>query len=140
VHSLLVKPELELRDRDNDVLRIAAFMQGQIVAVAYQTEKLDELPEALWLNDIVGCSAANPVGILAGKTPNSEDKGKLICSCFQVGEKQICAAIADGANTAEDLGKALQCGTNCGSCIPELRSLIASSKTSDTDEADLALA
>ena len=122
---------LELFDRENQTLRIAAFTEGKIVAVAYQTEKADELPEALWLNDIVGSSASNPVGVLAGKTPNSEDKGKLICSCFQIGEKQICAAIKNGADSAEKLGETLKCGTNCGSCIPELRALIATTQTED---------
>jgi assimilatory nitrate reductase catalytic subunit len=42
-----------------------------------------------------------------------------------VGEKRIRQAMKEGANSVESLGKALNCGTNCGSCIPELRALIA---------------
>ena len=48
----------------------------------------------------------------------------IICSCFQVGEKTIKEAINSGqCQSVEALGKALKCGTNCGSCIPELKAL-----------------
>lgn len=50
---------------------------------------------------------------------------RVICSCFRVTEQQISAAIDKGARSAEDLGRALRCGTNCGSCIPELKQLLA---------------
>lgn len=46
-----------------------------------------------------------------------------------VGEKAICAAIASGCDTPAALGKQLGCGTQCGSCVPELRALIAASLT-----------
>lgn len=52
-------------------------------------------------------------------------KGKTICSCFKIGEKQIVDAIInDGDDTVSQLGERLQCGTNCGSCKSELKSLI----------------
>jgi assimilatory nitrate reductase catalytic subunit len=50
--------------------------------------------------------------------------GNLVCSCFQVGDRQIQKAIEQGADSVEALGQALQCGTNCGSCLPEIRSLL----------------
>ena len=53
------------------------------------------------------------------------DVGKLICSCYKVSEKSITEAIEGGAHSAEALGKQLQCGTNCGSCVPELNHLIS---------------
>ena len=49
---------------------------------------------------------------------------KSVCSCFKVGEAQIRAAVAAGATLA-GLQKDLKCGTNCGSCVPELRRLAA---------------
>jgi len=48
----------------------------------------------------------------------------VVCSCFGVGEKQIAAAIGAGAGTVEALGEKLRCGTNCGSCTPELKAAI----------------
>jgi assimilatory nitrate reductase catalytic subunit len=50
-----------------------------------------------------------------------------VCSCFGVGRNRIVAAIRSGCDSAEALGRKLQCGTNCGSCIPELKTLITSS-------------
>ncbi|MCT4713623.1 nitrate reductase [Enterobacteriaceae bacterium H18W14] len=68
--------------------------------------------------------------LLAGKAPGAvNDTGKTICSCFGVGEKTILAAIATGCQSVTMLGEKLQCGTNCGSCIPELRALLT--KTAD---------
>ncbi|WP_366935618.1 (2Fe-2S)-binding protein [uncultured Microbulbifer sp.] len=34
------------------------------------------------------------------------------------------AAIADGAATVDELGELLGCGTNCGSCKPEISALL----------------
>jgi assimilatory nitrate reductase catalytic subunit len=49
---------------------------------------------------------------------------RAVCACFKVGESQIRAALAAGATFA-GLQKNLKCGTNCGSCVPELRRLAA---------------
>ena len=63
--------------------------------------------------------------LLAGVPPQGEDAGKLVCACFGVGEKTICRAIAEhGLTSPEQVGEILQAGTNCGSCIPEIRALI----------------
>ena len=42
-----------------------------------------------------------------------------------VGRSTICDAIAAGARTASEIGVQLKAGTNCGSCIPEMKRLIA---------------
>jgi assimilatory nitrate reductase catalytic subunit len=49
---------------------------------------------------------------------------RSVCACFKVGESEIRAAVAAGATLA-GLQKDLKCGTNCGSCVPELRRLAA---------------
>ncbi|HLX80340.1 MAG TPA: nitrite reductase small subunit NirD [Burkholderiales bacterium] len=49
---------------------------------------------------------------------------RSVCACFNVGEAAILAAVAAGA-TLSALQKALKCGANCGSCVPELRRLAA---------------
>ncbi|MBM7233475.1 nitrate reductase [Enterobacter roggenkampii] len=51
------------------------------------------------------------------------DPGRIICSCFSVGEKAIREAIAGGCDSVTALGAKLRCGTNCGSCVPELKGL-----------------
>ena len=51
--------------------------------------------------------------------------GPIVCACFGVGRATICDAIAGGALTAAEIGAKLKAGTNCGSCLPELKQLIA---------------
>ena len=53
-----------------------------------------------------------------------QDVGAIVCSCFTVGRKQIEAAIRDGADSVEAIGRSLKAGTNCGSCKPELGKLL----------------
>ena len=55
-------------------------------------------------------------------------RGRQVCSCFDVGEAQI-AGVLDHAAGAVDaklaqLQAELRCGTNCGSCLPELRRIV----------------
>jgi len=69
--------------------------------------------------------AATRHALLAGRAALAQPpQGKIICSCFNVGETAIRAAITAGCDSTAALGKALRCGTNCGSCLPELRALL----------------
>jgi assimilatory nitrate reductase catalytic subunit len=54
----------------------------------------------------------------------AEDDGAVICACFGVGAKAISAAIAQGCDSPRAVGAKLRAGTNCGSCIPEIKRLI----------------
>ncbi|MCE6966234.1 nitrate reductase [Enterobacter sp. MW07] len=64
--------------------------------------------------------------LLSGQGANERPaQGRIVCSCFSVGEEAIRQAIAGGCESAIALGAALRCGTNCGSCIPELKGLLA---------------
>jgi assimilatory nitrate reductase catalytic subunit len=40
------------------------------------------------------------------------------------GETAILEAIQSGCATATDIGARLKAGTNCGSCVPELKALL----------------
>ncbi|MFG1301113.1 molybdopterin-dependent oxidoreductase [Xanthobacter sp. V3C-3] len=51
--------------------------------------------------------------------------GPLVCACFGVPRDDILGAIASGALDAAAVGEKLKAGTNCGSCLPEIRRLIA---------------
>lgn len=49
--------------------------------------------------------------------------GKVICSCLNVAENDIIDLISLGGNLPA-LQSKLKCGTECGSCVPELKRLI----------------
>jgi assimilatory nitrate reductase catalytic subunit len=64
--------------------------------------------------------------LLSGKSADGlASAGPIVCACFGVGRTTICNAIAAGAHSAAEIGATLKAGTNCGSCIPELKRLIA---------------
>jgi assimilatory nitrate reductase catalytic subunit len=50
-------------------------------------------------------------------------RGRIVCNCHGVAESEIRAGIARGCGL-EELQQALRCGTNCGSCLPELRRML----------------
>jgi assimilatory nitrate reductase catalytic subunit len=54
-------------------------------------------------------------------------RGHVICNCLNVAEPDIVAAIVAGADLAALQGT-LKCGTECGSCVPELKRLIAGNR------------
>src|SRR5712671_4576115 len=69
--------------------------------------------------------------LLSGKsTDGLESCGPIVCACFGVGRTTICDAIAAGAGTVAEIGARLKAGTNCGSCIPEMKRLIAQTAVS----------
>ena len=66
---------------------------------------------------------------------NIADPGPILCSCFDVGVNTILTAIeSQGLTTVEAIGEALQAGTNCGSCRPEIATLLAKFKIPEAAE------
>ena len=53
--------------------------------------------------------------------------GPIVCACFGVGRNTIGDAIKAGACSVPAIGASLKAGTNCGSCIPELKRMLAQS-------------
>ncbi|PCF93826.1 nitrate reductase [Vreelandella nigrificans] len=86
-----------------------------------------ELPGLAWLEARFGdevLSDKHRRRLLAGCDDGAVDAGPIVCSCHQVGQVTIANAIRAGDISIEALGARLACGTQCGSCIPELKSLI----------------
>ena len=88
-----------------------------------------QLPPRDWLVSLFGLEildAATRAGMLAGVPPKGQkETGRQVCACFGVGEATICDAIRAGCGSVEALGARLKAGTNCGSCVPELKMLLA---------------
>jgi assimilatory nitrate reductase catalytic subunit len=90
------------------------------------------LPSRTWLATLFGSPKlgdADRLAILAGRAPKGAlESGPVVCSCFAVGRSTLLRAIrSDRLVSVEQIGKALHAGTNCGSCIPELKGLLAES-------------
>jgi assimilatory nitrate reductase catalytic subunit len=67
--------------------------------------------------------------LLAPAPPESFElkASKTLCTCFGVSEAEISESLAralgDGPARLAAVQEALRCGTNCGSCVPELKRL-----------------
>jgi assimilatory nitrate reductase catalytic subunit len=84
-----------------------------------------------WLKEIMAQGAAadtvRPWVLAPVSSPplGSRSRGRIVCNCVDVAEQDICSAIARGADFAT-LRATLKCGTECGSCIPEVKKLVGS--------------
>lgn len=59
-----------------------------------------------------------------------QEPAELICSCFRVNSKQINAVLDSGeCNSVAQLKSRLKCGTNCGSCLPQIEQLVQHRQT-----------
>lgn len=133
---LLAAPEgaecLELADPGRGVWRFASLVDGRLEAfllIAVAGSAAASFPSRDALEALLGDPVAEHArpGLLAGAqgrlrvAPN----GRTVCACFAVGLATLRSAVADQHLTSvAEIGAALRAGTNCGSCIPELREIL----------------
>jgi assimilatory nitrate reductase catalytic subunit len=107
-----------------------AWFEGEKLQAAIYIDCRPTLPDRAWLGKLFAggkLSAALRASLLAGRALEGSDPGPLVCSCFGVGRNAIAACARElgaGASAAE-IGKRLKCGTNCGSCVPEIQQIMA---------------
>ncbi len=99
----------------------AFLLAGDTSAQAWITTLLqDELPADAYGRLLLLPGAKPPVAV--------QTQGRQVCSCFNVSETAIEQHLARSSGPDGDrlvsLQQALQCGTNCGSCLPELKRLV----------------
>jgi assimilatory nitrate reductase catalytic subunit len=120
--------EIELHDLARGVRRWARLRGDRIEACLFAAPGGATQPGE-WLVGLFGrdaISAEERRWLLSGRAPAGRaEQGPIVCACLGVGRDRIAAAVAGGVETVEGLGAALGAGTNCGSCIPELKELIA---------------
>jgi len=128
----------EYIDVPRGLYRIAAFARGRLdgclfVGPAEAAPQWDAVRE-MFAADAIG--SAQRLTVLAGKPADGvSDAGPMVCSCFGVGLNVICGALRSGAAAnVEEIGKALRAGTNCGSCLPELRRIVQRSAQGTANE------
>ena len=62
--------------------------------------------------------------LLRGASTSVPLKGKLVCSCSQVGEGNVIDAINGGCSEFNKLCSETGAGLGCGSCKPEIKELL----------------
>ncbi len=109
-----------VRNGDNASLE-GFLLAGDISAEAWIKAVLqDQLPAQAYGRLLLVPGAKAPVAVQA--------RGRQVCSCFNVADVAIHAQLAQCTGSDEErlaaLQGALRCGTNCGSCVPELKRMV----------------
>jgi assimilatory nitrate reductase catalytic subunit len=122
-------------DAAHGIFRLAKLVDGRLEAVLFVAPRADEASLG-WLGQLFAqerIAAAERIAVLAGRAPGASgaDCGPIVCACHQVGRATIVAAIStQKLASVADIGAALKAGTNCGSCVPELRQILVQSPAS----------
>jgi assimilatory nitrate reductase catalytic subunit len=121
----------EYRDFGGGVYRAASFTGDRIETCLFVGPAHDagdwDVVKSLFAADQLSDDQRRM--LLSGRSAEGmASTGPVVCACFGVGRATICDTIAAGARSAAEIGAKLKAGTNCGSCIPELKRLIAESE------------
>jgi assimilatory nitrate reductase catalytic subunit len=133
----------EYRDLGGGVYRAASFAGDRIETCLFVGPAHDagdwEVVKGLFVADHVTDDQRRM--LLSGKSSEgAASTGPVVCACFGVGRGTICDTIAAGARTTAEIGAKLKAGTNCGSCIPELKRLIATTEVAPAKQVKVASA
>jgi assimilatory nitrate reductase catalytic subunit len=110
--------------------RAAQLIDGRLEGCLFATSKDGQLPPRDWLEGLLEAGVLNEeerVSLLVGQASGGgAERGNVVCACFGVGVNDIVEAIQrNDLESVEAIGAMLKAGTNCGSCIPELKALLA---------------
>ena len=104
----LIKKDYRYIHLDNDVLDFAFFFN----------EQYSLLPPRKYISSLFD---SNDYQKILSDEDDYEDEGKIICSCFGVGENTILKAIKENnLLKVEEITNILKAGSKCGSCLPEM--------------------
>nr|WP_315479876.1 molybdopterin-dependent oxidoreductase [uncultured Rhodoferax sp.] len=100
------------------------LLAGDTRAQSWMTTLLqDEQPAQSYGRALLAPGATPPVPV--------QSRGKTVCTCFNVTDTAIDATLAECTGFAADrlatLQSTLKCGTNCGSCVPQLQRMVRAS-------------
>jgi assimilatory nitrate reductase catalytic subunit len=118
---------IEFQDRRLGLYRAALLRSCRLEAALFVAAP-GERPGTDWLAGMFSGAVIEERergSLLAGAAASSAPVGPIICACHQVGRAAIVEAIvARSLSSPEEIGRLLKAGTNCGSCVPELRALL----------------
>jgi assimilatory nitrate reductase catalytic subunit len=118
---------MHLLDSDAGVTLEGFLLAGDTSAQAWITTVLqDTLPAHTYGRALLVPGAKPPVAVVSS--------GKVVCTCFNVTDVAIEAQLKQCTGSDKErlatLQGALHCGTNCGSCVPQLQRMVRSSAPS----------
>jgi assimilatory nitrate reductase catalytic subunit len=118
-------PMLQYDDAKRSVSKRILVENNQVTGVRLIGETL----AADWLKQVMQQGAFTDelrkwaLAPLSAPPTGQKSRGKIICNCYDVSENEIIETCEMGADL-QTLQAKLKCGTECGSCVPELKRLV----------------
>ena len=118
-------PMLNYRDAKRGISKRILVDGDQIIGVRLVGEILatDWLKEVMAQGRLTDELRRWALAPLSTPPTGQRSRGKIVCSCKDVAENEILDNIKIGADLLT-LQNKLKCGTECGSCVPELKHLV----------------
>ncbi len=124
---------LSYRDARRGISKRVLVTDGQVTGVRLTGETAAQgwLKEAM-VNGLAFDTVRTWLLAPVAEPPAGGRQGKIVCVCLNVSETAIHDAVAQGCDLAA-LQNTLKCGTQCGSCLPELKRIVAAKNTTVAD-------
>lgn len=127
--SLINGPVLAYDDPRRAIGKRVRIENGRITAIRLAGETLAQhWLQGLWLEGRADEQLRRwllaPMSAPPGNAGAQVSRDKTLCNCNNVSLNAVCAAIGQGLDL-QGLKNQLGCGTQCGSCIPEIKRLLA---------------
>lgn len=122
---------MNYRDVKRGISKRALIEDGKLLGVRL----IGETAAHDWLKEIIAngmdATSLRPwlFAPLSEPPQGQLQRGHIVCNCQDVSEQEILREFGQGLNLASVQTK-LKCGTQCGSCVPELKRLAAAAATS----------
>jgi assimilatory nitrate reductase catalytic subunit len=123
-------PMLNYDDAKRGISKRILVEHGQVTGVRLIGETLaaDWLKQVMQQGEFTDELRRWALAPLSTPPNGQKSRGKIICNCFDVSENEIIETCEAGADL-QTLQAKLKCGTNCGSCVPELKRLVKAHST-----------
>ncbi|EUJ09612.1 anaerobic dehydrogenase, typically selenocysteine-containing [Methylophilaceae bacterium 11] len=123
-------PMLNYDDAKRGIHKRILVESGQVTGVKLIGETLaaDWLKQVMQQGQFTDELRRWALAPLSAPPSGQKSRGKIVCNCFDVSENEIIDTCEAGADL-QTLQAKLQCGTNCGSCVPELKRLVKAHST-----------
>jgi assimilatory nitrate reductase catalytic subunit len=118
-------------DAKRGTFRYASMVGRRLDACLFLASRMSLLPSREALAALLGARIEPEMrtGMLVGnadRLTGQHASGPTVCACFGVSLHTLHRTIADQRLTSlTEIGTILRAGTNCGSCIPELKAILS---------------
>ncbi len=117
---------ISLQDQDRSIFR-SVLMENDKLQACIFIGRNHKMPSRDWLISQFSAeisSIEERHNLVLGSASQAATVDTLICVCFTIGSNTIKSAIRGGCKSIEDIGSQTKAGTNCGSCKPEIQTLL----------------